>query len=102
MIIGDIDAFAAVGYDLRHHLVSAGGGGAPHQVPLMVPEQLNDRVASVHPPAIVVGPLGNPGVIPGWRPEGYRLLYTFSVYKVYIAVNLPPTSHVNTARAAIG
>jgi hypothetical protein len=84
MIDGDGDVLGAMGNKLQHHVVSAGGGGASHQVPLLSRVLLDARVRSVDPAAVIVGPTNWPGVIPGWTPPGYHLLYDQSGHRVYV------------------
>jgi hypothetical protein len=84
MLLGVEDEFAAMGYDLHHPLVGGGGGGATHQLALSVP-QLNARIASVDPAAIIVGPAGTFGVPPGWTPPNYRLLVVSNLTSYYVA-----------------
>jgi hypothetical protein len=84
MIDGDGDVLGAMGNKLQHHVVSAGGGGASHQIPFSSPALLDARLRSVDPAAVIVGPANWPGVIPGWSPPGYRLLYDQSGHRIYI------------------
>jgi hypothetical protein len=84
MIDGDGDVLGAMGNRLQHYVVSAGGSGAPHQAPLSTPALLDARVRSVDPAAVIVGPANWPGVIPGWTPPGYSLLYSESGRRIYV------------------
>jgi len=84
MIDGDGDVLGAMGDKLEHQVVSAGGGGAAHQTPLSKAVLLDARVRSVDPAALIVGPTNWPGVIPGWAPLGYRLLYNQAGRHIYI------------------
>jgi len=89
MIDGLTDVFYAVGNELQYTVVSAGGGGAAHQVLLDSPALLDARIRRVAPVALIVGTISIAGVtvsgaIPGWTPPGYRLLYTTYGTDVYV------------------
>ncbi|MGI8491845.1 MAG: hypothetical protein ACR2NJ_03660 [Acidimicrobiales bacterium] len=89
MIIGDTNIFLTLGAKLNHHLIGAGTGAAG-EVPINSATGLDRAVRAARPVAIVVGPVGQPGVIPGWSPAGYHLAGTTGGNRVYLT--LPPVT----------
>jgi hypothetical protein len=84
MIIGDTDVFAAFGDRMQHRVVDGGQGGAAGEAVISSPNRLDARIRAIHPAAVVVGPSNEPGVLPGWSPAGYRLLYIDGGNDVYV------------------
>jgi hypothetical protein len=87
MIIGDTDVFAAFGDRMQHRVVDGGQGGVAGERVITSPNRLDARITAIKPAAVVVGPTNEPGVLPGWSPPGYRLLYVDGVNDVYFHEN---------------
>ena len=87
MVDFDLDVLGAMGPQLTHPIVSAGGGDGGEQVPLLTVGQLDARLAQTRPDAVLEG-----GPIEGflivWQPPGYRLLYRTDGTRVFVKDSL--------------
>lgn len=91
MVIGDTNLFSALGARLNENLVTPARGSG-NEIPVSDPRQLDAIVESLKPVGIVVGPQGQPGVIPGWTPPGYTYVGTANGNREYVATPpVPPT-----------
>jgi hypothetical protein len=89
MVIGDTDLFAAMGLKLNYKVVAPGQGGVG-EIPITNSTQLDRILGTIKPAAVVVGPLGQPGVISDWVPPGYALVGIVNGNREYVARSTPP------------
>jgi hypothetical protein len=83
VLLGSTDVRPVLGPDLRRDVVSIGGGGAVHEIPLRDAGQLDARIRQLAPAAVVVGS-GGRDVPPGWvSPAGWSKRATMGDFTIY-------------------